>query len=283
MKVSVVIIFKEYRKKKLFRLLNTLKSQLTINTEVILIHESRNSIEINSLPIKVRYVKVKENQGIPYNRNQGIKNSKGDVIVYIDDDCWVPKNWLYSILEPLKDKKVLAVTSGTHVPKSNLIGDSIAALGFPGGGTLGFSNVWKVKAGLTNHLAVGNCALRKTLFDKVGLFDESLKLGAEDAELSHRMEKFGILIVYAPKAYAFHEARSTLRSFIKWQIRRGNANYHFKKKVGDVSGFVKLRLWSTTNILKHNIFNWRLPLIISLLGLSFILQQIGYYQAKNGR
>lgn len=279
MKHSIIIICDKIRESKLIRLLNSIKPQIDQKeTEVLLIHENNDFTPNLSLPLHLKYVKIPEKQGIPFNRNQGIKYAQGDIIIFIDDDCWVQENWFSSLTQPIEEnKQILAVTSGTKIPKSNFLGDCIASLGFPGGGTLGFEKVWKVsKSGFTNHLAVGNCALRRSLFAKVGLFDETMKLGAEDAELSHRMEKAGIPIKYASNAYAFHEARTTMNSFIKWQLRRGRANYHFKRRVGPVGSFVKLRIWSAKNILKKDKFNPKLPAILFLLGMSFVLQQIGY-------
>ena len=79
------------------------------------------------------------------------------------------------------------------------------------------------------------------MFNLVGAFNEEMKFGAEDAEFSYRLLKKGIKIKYVPQAYAFHEARSDLKSFIHWQLRRGKANYHFARAVGKVGGFVKLQ------------------------------------------
>ena len=275
--ISIIIIFDQFRQEKLERLLQGIKAQdYQGKKEIILIHESDEPRECPKLLIPVRYVTIPAKRGIPFNRNQGINKARGDIIVFIDDDCWVHETWLSSLIAPLDDKAISVITSGTKIPPSNFLGNSIAALGFPGGGTLGFEKVWRVSPqGFTNHLAVGNCALRRTLFDKVGFFDESLTFGAEDAELSHRLEKADIPIKYIPQAYAFHEARTTWKSFVRWQLRRGRANYHFKKKVGGVGSFVKLRLWSAKNIMKQNC-NIRLPFILFLLSASFTLQQLGY-------
>ena len=192
------------------------------------------------------------------------------------------ENWLKSLVAPvLENKEVVATTGGTKIPPSNFLGDCISALGFPGGGSLGFEKMWKVSTnGFTNHLAVGNCAIKKNLFSTLGEFDEKMKYGAEDAEFSYRLEKVGIPIKYEPGAFAYHEARTTLRSFIRWQVRRGKANYHFQKKVDGVGQFVKLRFWSTKNIIKTNLFNFRFPIIFALLIFSFILQQVGYFQQR---
>ncbi len=279
MKVSIIIIFDKFRRDKLTRLLNSLKSQVSQGeAEIVLIHESKEPLQNLNLPIDVRYVTVTPKQGIPYNRNQGILHAKGNIIVFIDDDCWVQDRWLSSLLRPLEaDSTLLASTGETRVPKSNFIGDCIAKLGFPGGGSLGFDKMWKISGdSLTNHLAVGNCAMKKEIFRKVGLFDESMKCGAEDAEFSFRMERSSLPIKFAPGAYAFHEARTSLGSFVQWQLRRGRANHQFKKKVGKVGSFVKLRLWSAKNIIKENADDARLPFVLSFLVMSFVLQQMGY-------
>lgn len=282
MKISIIIICDRIRERQLQRLLSGIKPQLSpFDAEIVLIHEAAFSQTLPPLPVKVRYIPIPEKQGIPFNRNQGIKQTQGDIIIFIDDDCWVQERWLASLVQPLlKDTTVLAVTGGTKVPRSNFLGDCIAALGFPGGGSIGFEKMWKVSpAGFTNHLSVGNCALRRNLFEQVGTFDESMRLGAEDTEFSFRLEKAGIPIKYVPEAFAFHEARTSWSSFIRWQLRRGRANYHFQKKVGKVGEFVKLRMWSAGNILKANV-NYRLPVIIFLLGLSALIQQLGYLQER---
>ena len=278
MKISIIIICDKIRTEKLNRLLAGLKPQLSRRqAEVLLVHETNQAAALPSLACTVRHLPIPPHRGIPFNRNQGIRGARGEIIVFIDDDCWVPQKWLASLIHPIqKNKRVWATTGGTRVPQSNFLGDCIAALGFPGGGSLGFEKMWKVVNGLTNHLSVGNCALRREIFDKVGFFDESLKLGAEDAEFSVRLEKKRILINYVPEAYAFHEARSTLTSFFRWQLRRGRANYHFKKRIGNVGGFVKLRMWSAKNSLKQNGVSLKLPFIVGLLGVSFIVQQSGY-------
>ena len=282
MKVSIIVIFDRLRKSKLDRLLNSMKHQLQqYDPEIIFLHESDVTLEKPDFPVELTYKNIPARKGIAFNRNQGIKQSTGDVIVFVDDDCWVPENWLHSLLQPLQDSSVLAVTSSTKIPRSNFLGDCISALGFPGGGSLGFEKVWHVTSdGYTNHLTVGNCALRREVFDIAGDFDETMRYGAEDAEFSIRLEKAGVKIKYVPQAFAYHEARKTMGSFIKWQLRRGRANYHFKKRVGPVKSFIKLRLWSAKNIVTQNLLKLRLPVVLSLLFLSFLLQQWGFVQAR---
>ncbi|MEK6951271.1 MAG: glycosyltransferase family 2 protein [Nanoarchaeota archaeon] len=280
--LSIIIICDQLRLDKLSRLLESMKSQIEkYPAEILLLHESNIQRPAPSLPFSLRYLTIPAQQGIPFNRNQGLRAAQGELIVFIDDDCWVQEQWLDSLVRPLlQDQTLLAVTGGTRVPPSTFLGDCIAALGFPGGGSLGFEKVWKVSEhNFTNHLSVGNCALRRTVFEKVGYFDETMKNGAEDAEFSYRLERAQIPVKYVPEGYAYHEARTTWKEFVRWQLRRGRANYHFKKKVGTVKEFIKLRAWSAKNVLKEN-KNRRLPVIMTLLGMSAALQQIGYLQEK---
>ncbi len=281
-KISIVVIFDQLRD-DLFRLLETIRPQLNKEVEILLVQESDKEIQLPALPVKTRHIIIPQKQGFSFNRNQGIKNSKGNIIVFIDDDCWVHEKWLEAITKPLLDNKNVMVTaSGTIIPKSTFLGDCISELGFPGGGSLGFRNVWPIsQEGFTDHLVVGNCAIKKEVFNKIGMFEEAMKSGAEDAEMSMRLKQSGIHILYVEEAYAYHKARTKLGDFIKWQIRRGRANFQFKTKLGKVDEFVKLRLWSTKNIIKKNLLRPRLAIILCLLILSFLTQNYGYLKEKS--
>src|SRR3989344_4455462 len=149
--ISIIVIFDQIRESKLRRLLESMQEQLTSQQvdqkkiEVLFVHESNVQSSCPEMPVKVNYFTIPEKQGIPFNRNKGIEFAKGEIIVFIDDDCWVQEKWLESLTNPLlQDQNLYAVTSGTKIPPSNFLGNCVSALGFPGGGSLGFTKVWKV-------------------------------------------------------------------------------------------------------------------------------------------
>jgi hypothetical protein len=74
----------------------------------------------------------------------------------------------------------------------------------------------------------------------------------------------------------WHEPRTSFKSFTHWHFTRGRGNYFFKKQVKDVNKFVKLRLWSTMNIIKKYWYSPKIILILPLLATSFIAQYVGY-------
>jgi glycosyltransferase involved in cell wall biosynthesis len=58
----------------------------------------------NQLKIKYIYEPIR---GIPYARNAGVRNSSGDIIAFIDDDCIADKDWLKNLEIPfIKDPNI---------------------------------------------------------------------------------------------------------------------------------------------------------------------------------
>ena len=258
--------------------LDSLKQQTFQDYELIVIDDCSKD---KTYEIAKNYTKNilrnKKNLGPAASRNFGIKKANSQIIAFIDADCIATKDWLKNIYKYFT-KGEQVIMGNIKIPKSTYVGDCISALGFPGGGSIGFEKIWKVKNGYTDHITSCNFAAKKYIFEKYGYFDETFPLpGGEDPELSYRWVKQGIKIRYAPDVIVYHKPRTKLIEFIKWQIARGRTNYHFKKKVGKVNSFIKLRLWSSLNVLKASIFTSRILLVPALLCLSFFLQQYGYF------
>lgn len=271
------------REKSLRETLKSLRKQSIKPYEIIVVDDCSTD---NSSNIAKTYadkiIRNKTNNGPAISRNKGIKKAKGDIIAFIDSDCIADNKWVENILRAFDTKNIDVLMGNTKIPKSNFIGDCISELGFPGGANAGFQNIWHVsKKGFTNHITSCNFAVRKRIFKEHGAFDESFPLaGGEDPELSYRWVKSGVKIKYSSNVLVWHEPRKSLRSFISWMIYRGRCNYYFKQKVGKIGNFVKLRLWSSKNIIKKNLLSKKILLIPLLLFLSLILQQYGFFLEK---
>jgi len=276
-KPKISVIIPEYNYPKfLFYTLDSLQKQSFKDYETILVDD----YSVKKPSFNLNIIKNKRLKGPAGARNTGILNARADIIAFIDSDCYADKDWLKNIYKNVKQESILM--GKIKIPKSSLLGDSISMLGFPAGGNLGFENVWKVdKENYTDHISSCNFAIKKSLFKKYGLFDESFPIaGAEDSEFSWRLNQKGEKIKYCEDMLVWHEPRKTLISFIKWQIYRGRSNYYFEKKVKNVNKFIKLRVWYAKNVIFKNLFNFKIFIIIPLLFLSLICQQIGYIQEK---
>lgn len=160
--------------------------------------------------LNIRYC-FEPNQGLSYARNKGISEAKGDIIAFIDDDERIVAEFINSYIK-LFDEHPDAMAAGgkiiaeyptgrprwmshyTERPIANPMdfGDYITP--FPKG---------RIPGG-------GNMAMRRGLFDSVGVFDTSLGrmggklIGGEESELFERIYSLGMKCYYAPRAVMYH-------------------------------------------------------------------------------
>ena len=202
------------------------------------------------------------NRGIGYARNLALKHADGDILVFVDDDCKVPPDWLQKLVWPLlAEDTILGVQGGVTVPsKTNAIGWAETLLGFPGGGLkriLDSGGQWME----TQHISTLNCAYRKSIIDMIGGFDESLAAGGEDNLLAKLVCRHGRCI-YTPEAVVTHEPRGRLRKVWSWFISRGRS---------------EVELMRTGKLNQANIINLlKASLSVKIMGACLSLYLVGY-------
>lgn len=78
--------------------------------EIIVIdnNSTDNTSEIVSKFSKVKYLEEKT-QGAAFARNKGIKYSSGAILIFLDANAIVEKNWLKNIILPFNEKHIDAV------------------------------------------------------------------------------------------------------------------------------------------------------------------------------
>ena len=230
----------------------------------------------------VRVHHEESGKGIPYYRNVGTGLARGSVIVYIDDDEVLrDAHWLARLVEPIISGREKVTVGGAHIPQGQgFLADLISLLGYPGGGSLGWRNVWDVDpSGHTDKLCTCNCAIDKAALDSVGGFHEGLVLGASDLYLGELLMENGVKILLVDDATVEHEARGDLPGFIRWQVNRGKSIYDLRRvrplhefSRGHVGGRMK-RTWL---ILKHTFPGRQFIPMVGILLLEFACHAGGY-------
>lgn len=224
----------------------------------------------------VRWLEIPPGRGIGYNRNRVLGAARGAVLVGIDDDCQPDPEWLGVLVEALGDGGCSAAVGSISIPPAGYVGDAISALGFPAGGGAGYETMFTVaEDGTTTNLAAGNCAIDVATLRRLGGWDETMTFGGEDTELAHRFVSEGERIRYVPGARITHPARTSLREFTRWLYVRGRAKRQFARKV-KVGKYVKLRLGSYLRIVRANLTDPKIVLIVPLLVASLVIQQVGW-------
>ncbi len=154
-------------------------------------------------------------------RNGAARAASGDVLVFLDSDCVPHAGWLEAMLAPLRDPAVGAV-GGAEVldPSEPALARAfhfVLTSGLTTGGIRGRAGR---RAGRYRPRTF-SLALRRDAFERAGGF-AGLRNG-EDIDLSLRVARLGLGLVYAPEARVFHRRRRTVGAFVRQCFAMGRA------------------------------------------------------------
>ncbi|MDE5982325.1 MAG: glycosyltransferase family 2 protein, partial [Duncaniella sp.] len=167
--------------------------------------------EITAQFNNIRYIKRDKNIGVARGRNIGIKASTGKYILLLDNDT-TPSvkaiNDLVEILDQSSDIGILAPrlispkgetqTSYKKFPGileklKNLLGRKQTDIEYP-------------TTPIEPFYVIGACQLfRRELIEQIGLLDENIFFGPEDADFCIRVRNAGYKIVYYPDISIIHD------------------------------------------------------------------------------
>ena len=155
---------------------------------------------------KILLTRNEVNQGYIKGINQGIRSAQAPWICLLNNDTVLTAGWVTEML------KVASADAGI-----GLVNPTSNSLGFKLGETPleEYAKSLQNESGRTAELsmALGFCLLaRRSVFDRVGLLDESFGMGYfEDDDLSQRVKAAGLRCIRACGAYVFHEERGSFR------------------------------------------------------------------------
>jgi GT2 family glycosyltransferase len=154
----------------------------------------------------IRVVAAPE-QGAGPARNAGVATSRGDILAFIDSDCFAEGGWLAEGVGALADfdyvggKVVTAIADPEHVTPAEAY-EAVFAFNFE-------KYIRKDK-----FAGTGNLFVPKAVFERVGGFKAGV---SEDMEWCWRANALGYRLGYAEKAVVQHAARRAWRDFRgKW-------------------------------------------------------------------
>jgi len=137
-----------------------------------------------------------EPRGAASARNRGVKESRGEVVVFIDADCVADENWLAQLCGPLLDEPALTGTVGVCRSDQRSIVPLFIQLEYDARyGRLG-------ERERTDFLNTANSAFRRETLLRYPLNEEFGRL--EDVELSFRLNRDGHQMVYIRDAQVYH-------------------------------------------------------------------------------
>jgi len=154
-----------------------------------------------------------------------------DLVAFTDDDVEVCPDWIGAVIAFFEEHVEYAAAMGRTLPPPRVTDAALLALipRYPGAIPV-FDGGEQVRD--LDDLFGCNMAMRRSLLDHVGFFNEKLGPGAsglsEDADLARRILRSGLRIGYMPDAVVYHEvdpARLTAAYYREFQKRLGRSEY----------------------------------------------------------
>lgn len=225
--IAISVILITYgRKKELESCLDSILKQEYHDYELIIVDNNEDELISNYLKElisrikdknenidKVRYYIMNKNLGVTGGRNFGIKKAKGDILVFIDDDAFLEnKNAFQKIhTDFFKDSQIGALSFKVV----NYYSKKIERKEFPHKN----KRLNPDKQFETSYFIGAGHAIKKEIFDKIGLYSEDFFYGMEELDLSFKIIDSGYKIYYYPEVIVWHkqslEGRLTEKE--KWQ------------------------------------------------------------------
>ena len=156
-----------------------------------------------------------ERRGASWARSEGFRRSRGDLIVFTDDDCVPPPEWLGSLLEAIVNHDA-AAAGGSQRECDPLLADIRGRRPLP-------ERTQVDPGGLVGNTA--NVMYRRDwlsrLLERDGyLFHQSFPTSGEDWELAGRLHQMGAKMVYVP-VHVEHLRQASPWNHCKHQFVRG--------------------------------------------------------------
>ena len=219
--------------------------------------------------LTVRYL-GQSNQGANVARNRAILESKGEILLLINDDTIAIPTMLEEHQRthqhhPSETVAVLGrMTYSPELPPSLF---TKLHLDYEYG-------LWEGQTELDwRAFYTCNVSVKKSFLMKYGLFEENIRGGSEDLELGERLSHHGLIVIYNSKALGYHHHYFGEKDFFDMAKREGKARAlwykkapHLKKELASIGFYLTSPLLKRIKTMVGDLLINRLtfPLVLAL-------------------
>lgn len=198
---------------------SVLASDFDQEFEVVVVDNGSSDGSRELIYEKFPSVKVLEegyNSGFAKACNDGIKASSGEYIILLNNDIEVETSWLKELVGGMQRHSECGMGTSKMVQYDNRsqiynTGDQFRI--YCEGGGRGFGEIDAGQYEKEDYV-FGACAgagiYRRSLFEKIGFFDEQFFIFAEDVDINLRAQLIGERCVYFPSAIVYHWGTATV-------------------------------------------------------------------------
>lgn len=180
------------------------------------------------------FIKLIDNprQTVPFALNAGIRESQGEIIVRLDAHCRYPRNYISRLVSALDELHADNVGGAFHtVPAHD--NNICTAIALASSNRFGVGNSdHKVGSRMVKEVdTVPFGCYHRSIFDKVGLFDEEL-IRNQDDEFNARVINHGGKIYLLPDVVIDYTARDSIQKMCRMYYQYGLFKPLVNKKLG---------------------------------------------------
>ena len=238
MKLSVII--PTHNRAEILKIcLEKLIAQQGVDFEVIVVDDgSTDNTEEVARQFDVQYIKQPaSHQAVA--RNRGVREAKGEIVVFIGDDIFVEPGFLrmhHDLHAEYPDENVVVLGHTTWDPDIKInsymrfLEDSGWQFGykFLNPGMIGKAEPYK-------FFYTSNISLKKSFFERECFNEDFRFYGWEDIELGYRLwKKHDMQIYYEPQVIAFHHHEIQPSELPKKMQNIGKSAIHFQRLQPDI-------------------------------------------------
>jgi len=209
---------------------------------------------VEKSPNRFRYV-FEKSQGKSFALNTGIKEARGDILAFTDDDCIPSVDWVAMMNNEFRQHPDLIGIGGRVEPYGE--GDTKTTTR-TSRQRICLSNL---TLSVTHPPIIGcNMAFRKGGFEKAGYFDTDLGPGysgaavGEDMDFVYRAFKAGLKICYAPEVVTYHNHGRTTeesKASVGREYLRGRGAFYFKHMLKLDLVISRFAYWELRGLLRN--------------------------------
>lgn len=196
--------------------------------EILIVSDKKEEIK----DPKVKFILTgRKRTGPAEKRDIAIREAKGEICAFIDDDAYPDPDWLRNAVVHFQNTQIAAVGGPGVTPKEDGYWEQITGFVyrsyFCGGPTQ--HRFTKAKKCFVEDYPAYNLLIRKSVLEKVGGYG-SYYYGGEDTFLCLKIIKKGWKILYDPKIVVYHHRRPLFLPYLKQIANIGKHRGYFAKK-----------------------------------------------------
>ncbi|OGO03757.1 MAG: glycosyl transferase [Chloroflexi bacterium RBG_13_54_9] len=245
--------------------LDALRRQTYRDFEVLIVDNASEDGSVELLEKEypeVKVVRLDSNRFFSGAVNEGIRRSRGEIVVLLNNDTEVEPQWLAELVKALDEAPEAGMAASKMLLFDRRIVLNSAGDYYRRDGVPGNRGVWERDGGQYDAATAvfgacgGAAAYRRRMLDDIGLLDEDFVGYCEDVDLNFRAQLAGYRCVFAPKARVYHRLSATGggpvasylcgRNFINVVVKDMPTRLikkYWPRMVAAQLGYVKQSLW----------------------------------------